>query len=146
MTKVLKYVLAYFLWIVDLGLGLWLFFISRTALLDILATFYKPGAWVYSRRVDLADKFFLLILGLGWLVFMIVIEHDYRSSALTGELPQRFAWVTGLLLLCIFVVDMIMIWVQGVGNNGLRWFMLAIELGIGTALIVAVKRRFTAKF
>ena len=141
MTKVLKYLLAYVLWIIDLALGLWLLLISRTVFLDILALSFKEGSWVYSRRVDFADKVFLLVLGLGWLIFMIIIEHSYRASALTGELPQRFAWVTGFLLLCIFVIDMLMFWVQGAGNNWLRWLILAAELGIGIALLVSVRPR-----
>src|SRR5262245_18042303 len=140
MTKVLKYLLAYALWIIDLALAFWLLLISRTVFLDIFAISIKGGSWVYSRRVDFADKVFLIVLGLGWLIFMIVIEHYYRASALTGELPQRFARVSGVLLLCIFVIDMIMFWVQGVGNNNwLRWLILAAELGIGIALFVSVR-------
>ena len=144
MTTVLKYLLAYVLWVVDLALGVWLLLISRTVFLDILALSFKESSWVYSRRVDFADKVFLLVLGLGWLIFMIIIEHYYRASALTSKLPQRFAWVTGLLLLCIFVIDTIMFWVQGVGNgNWLRWLILASELSIGIVLLMSV--RFSSK-
>ena len=140
MTKVLKYLLAYVLWIIDLALGLWLLLISRTVFLDILALSFKESSWVYSRRVDFADKVFLLVLGLGWLIFMIIIEHSYRASALTSDLPRRFAWVTGLLLLCIFVIDTIMFWVQGVGNgNWLRWLIRASELSIGIVLLMSVR-------
>jgi hypothetical protein len=146
MTKVLKYSLAYILWIVDLGLGLWLFFIGRTAFLGILALSYKPGNLAYAHRVDFADKAFVFILGLGWLIFMIVSEHYYRSSALKAELPQRFARVTGILLLSLFVVDLILFWVQGVGSGSwLRWLILAAELGIGTALIMADRNRLALK-
>ena len=147
MIKVLKFSLAYVLWVADLGLGLWLLFISRNAFLDILALSYKPGNLTYGHQVDFADKMFVITLGIGWLGLMIGIEHYYRTSALTGELLQRFARVTGLLLLCVFVVDLILVWVQGVGNNTwLRWLILAAELGAGVALIVAVRRRFAPKF
>ena len=147
MSTVLKYALAYVLWIVDLALGLWLFFISRSAFLDILALSYKPGAWAYARRVDLADKAFVLILGLAWLALMVFVEHHYRTSAFTGELLQRFARVTGILLIGVFVVDLILVWVHGVENNGwLRWLILAAELGIAAVLMVTVKNRFAAKF
>jgi hypothetical protein len=146
MTKVLKYSLAYILWIVDLGLGLWLFFIGRTAFLGILALSYKPGNLAYAHRVDFADKAFVFILGLGWLIFMIVSEQYYRSSALKAELLQRFARVTGMLLLCLFVVDLILFWVQGVGSSSwLRWLILAAELGIGTVLIIPYRNRLTLK-
>ena len=142
MAKVIKYVSAYVLWIVDLGLTFWLIFISRTVFLDIFALFYKEGAWVYSRRVDLADKVFLLILGLGWLVFMIVVEEYFRAAALRDDLLKRFARVTGPVLLGIFGVDVLLFWVQGVGrDNWLRWLILAAELGIGIALIVSVRPR-----
>ena len=146
MTQVLKYLLAYILWIVDLGIGLWLFLISRTVFLDVLALSYKEGSWVYSRRVDLADKAFVLILGLAWLIFMIFVEHYYRTSVFTGELPRRFAKVTGLLLLSVFVVDLILFWVQGAGNGSwLRWLILAAELGLGTALMVTVRQTAAPK-
>jgi hypothetical protein len=140
MAKIIKYVSAYILWVADLGLTFWLIFISRTVILDIFALFYKEGAWVYSRRVDLADKVFLLILGLGWLVFMIVIEAYFRAGARCDDLFQRFASVTGPVLLGIFGVDLILFWLQGVGGGDwFRWFVLAAELGIGIALLVLAR-------
>jgi len=140
MTRIIKYLGAYALWVVDLGLAFWLIFISRTVFLGIFALFYKPGAWLYSRRVDLADKVFLLILGLGWLVFMIVVEAYFRAGALGDDLLQRFARVTGPVLLGIFGVDLILFWLQGVGGgNWLHWLILAAELGIGIALLVAAR-------
>lgn len=140
MAKIIKYVSAYLMWIVDLGLTFWLIFISRTVFLGILALFYKEGEWVYSRRVDLADKVFVLILGLGWLVFMIVVEAYFRAGALRDDLFERFARVTGPVLLGIFGVDLILFWLQGVGGGDwLRWFILAAELGIGIALLVSAR-------
>ena len=41
------------------------------------------------------------------------------------------------VLLCIFVVDLVLFWLQGVGgDNWLRWSVLAIELFSGLALCV----------
>ena len=140
MAKIIKYVSAYFMWTADLGLTFWLIFISRTVFLDISALFYKEGAWVYSRRVDLADKVFSLILGLGWLVFMIVVEEYFRAGVLRDDLLKRFARVTGPILLGIFGVDLILFWLQGVGGGAwFRWFILAAELGIGIALLVSAR-------
>lgn len=140
MAKIIKYVSAYLMWIVDLGLTFWLIFISRTVFLGIFALFYKEGEWVYSRRVDLADKVFLLILGLGWLVFMIVAEAYFRAGALRDDLFERFARVTGPVLLGIFGVDLILFWLQGVGGGDWRrWLILAAELGIGIALLVSAR-------
>lgn len=136
MTKIIKYAGAYAMWVVDLGLAFWLVFISRTVYLGIFALFYKQGAWAYSHRVDLADKVFLLILGLGWLVFMIVAEAYFRAGARQDDLLKRFARVTGPVLLSIFGADLILVWLQGVrGGDWLRWFILAAELGLGIALL-----------
>lgn len=140
MTKIIKYAGAYVMWVVDLGLAFWLVFISRTVYLGIFALFYKQGAWAYSHRVDLADKVFLLILGLGWLVFMIVVEAYFRAGAGRDDLLKRFARVTGPVLLSIFGADLILFWLQGVrGGDWPRWFILAAELGLGIALLVSAR-------
>jgi hypothetical protein len=138
MTRIIKYVGAYVLWLADLGLTFWLLFITRTVFLDIFALFYKDGAWVFSRRVDLVDKFFTIILGLGWLVFMIVTEGYFRAGVLRDDLLIRFARVTGPVLLAIFGVDLILFWLQGVGGGDwLRWLILAAELGLGIVLLIS---------
>ena len=147
MTKVFRYLMAYAFWIVDLALGLWLLLISRTMMLGILSLFYKEGAWTYSRRVDFADKIFVIVMGLAWLILMIVLEVHFRTSALTDELPRRFAMITGSLLLCVSVVDLALFWIQGIGgSNWLRWLILAAELGIGLALTIRAKNRLVFKF
>ena len=140
MAKLSKYAIAYFLWIADLALAFWLIYLSRTVFLDIFALFYKEGAWAYSRRVDLADKVLWIILGLGWLVFMIVVEEYFRAGALRDDLLKRFARVTGPVLLGIFGIDLILAWFQGIGGGDwLRWLILAAELGFGIFLFVSAR-------
>ena len=146
MTSIIKYGSAYVMWIVNLALTLWLMYISRAVFLGIFASFYKPGAWLYSRRVDVADKFFLIILGLGWLIFMIAVEAYFRAGAANDDLLRRFAKVTGRVLLVIFGVDLILCWLQGVGaREWLRWFLLAAELCAGMALCMSANPRSTSK-
>ena len=140
MTRILKYASAYVMWLLDLALTLWLIYISRTVFLGIAALFYKEGAWAYSHRVDFADRVFLIILGLGWLVFMIISEAYFRAGARGNDLPKRFAQITGPVLLGIFCVDLILFWLQGVqGGDWRRWLILAAELGIGIVLLVSVR-------
>lgn len=137
MNKVIKYAIAYGMWIADLGLSLWLFYISRIGLLAFLALFYEPGDFAFSHRVDLIDKIFTVVLGLGWLAFSIVTEEKYRTSAPEENLLKCFARFTGPVLLCIFAVDLILFWLSGIGgDNWLRWLILASELGVGIALVV----------
>ena len=138
MSKVIKYVIAYGMWIVDLGLSIWLLFISRTVLLGLLSLFSNPGDFQYPKMVDLFDRVFVVVLGLGWLVFSIITEEYYRAGALKENTLKRFARVTGPILLCVFIVDLMLFWLQGTGGeNWLRWLILAAELGLGLAMVVS---------
>ena len=140
MAKIIKYVSAYLMWIVDLGLAFWLFMISRTVFLGIFALSYKGGQLVYAQRVDFADKVFSILLGLAWLIFMIVVEAYFRAGASGDDLLKRFAKVTGPVLLGIFGVDLILFWLQNVGGSGwLRSSVLAAELGIGIVLLMLAR-------
>ena len=140
MAKIIKYVGAYLMWIVDLGLSFWLFLMSRTVFLGLFALSYKGGNLVYAQRVDFADKIFSILLGLGWLVFMIIVEAYFRAGASRDDLLKRFASITGPLVLGIFGVDLILFWLQGVGGGGwLRQSVLAAELGIGIALLMLAR-------
>jgi len=146
MNKVIRYTIAYGMWIADLGLSAWLFFISRTGFLATLALFYEPGDLQYSHAANLIDKIFTVVLGLGWLVFSIVTEEKYRTSAPEENLLKCFAKYTGPVLLCIFFVDLMLFWLGGIGgDNWLRWLILAAELGIGIALVLSGKSKSTNK-
>ena len=140
MAKIIRYVSAYLMWIVDLGLTFWLFMISRTVFLGIFALSYKGGQLIYAQRVDFAEKVFSILLGLAWLAFMIIVEEYFRSGASRDDLLKRFASVTGPVLLVIFGVDLTLFWLQGVGGSGwLRLSVLAAELGIGIVLLMLAR-------
>ena len=141
MKKIIDNVLSYGLWIVDLALAFWLFYFGRSAYLDIFALFAKKGNTQYSHMVDFLDKAFIILLGLAWLALMVIVEEYFRAGTQKGDVLKRFARITGPLLLCIFAVDLIEAWLQGIsGGSWLRWLIIAGELGIGIALIVSVKK------
>jgi len=135
MRKVIKYLIAYMMWITNMILSIWFAYLTRTSVLGILALFYQQGDFQYTKLVDLIDRVLVVVLGLGWLVFTIFTEEYYRSGALKENLPKRFARIAGPLILCIFVVDLSLLWVQG-ASEWMRWLILAIELFAGLALIV----------
>ena len=109
----------------------------RTATLALFAAFYQAGDFQYQKTVNLVDRVVIVLLGLGWLVFSIITEESYRTGALKKGLLKRFSRFTGPLLLCIFVVDLILFWLQGIGaDNWLRWLILGIELVLGLGLFV----------
>ena len=134
MTRLTKYLGAYVLWLVDLGLALWLVILARTVYLGFFALSYRPGAFIYAQRVDLADKFFVLILGVAWLIFMIITEAYFRKGVVHDDLFQRFARVTGPVLLSVFSVDLLLLWLQG-GGDWRHWLILTAEVGLGIILI-----------
>ncbi len=141
MKKIIKYLAAYCLWVVDIVLALWLVYLCRTAYLGIFSLFYERGDLAYSHTVDFLDKVLLILLGLGWLIFTVVAEERYRSGVKKDNLLKLFAKYTGLMLLCVFLADLVLFWLQGGGSNWMRWLIMAAELGIGMALIIAYNKK-----
>jgi type IV secretory pathway VirB2 component (pilin) len=141
MSKVFKYATAYGMWFVDLGLSAWLFFVSRTALLTFLALSYEERDFRYTKTAQLIDQVFTILLGLGWLALFVLTEGYYRAGALQENLQKRFARVTGPILMCIFLVDLILFGLQGFGGGDwLRWLVLSAELVIGLMLILYARK------
>ena len=141
MSKVLRYVVAYGMWLVDLALSVWLFVLSRSALVAFLARSYQQGDFRYSKMAKAADEVFTVLLGIGWLGLIILTEEYYRRGAIDEGLTKRFARVTGPILLVAFVVDLLLFWLQGFGGAGwLRWLILAAELVLGVSLVRCGRR------
>ena len=137
MRKTIKYISAYGLWFVDLGLATWLLLIARSALMAVPALIFNPETFEYPKRAEVTDKVFVLLLGIGWLAFMVITQEYYSSGLKKGDLVKRFARLTGPLLLCIFVVDSILFWIQGNGaNNWLRLLIIIAELVVGLILVI----------
>ncbi len=144
MKKVPSYLLAYLLWIIDIGIALWLFFNLRTLLLHIFTLFFDPTNLHNAQVMNVTDRAIVVLLGLGWLVFMIVVEEYFRLGASKGDVFRRIARVTGPLLLATFIVDLLLIWFTGTGGiSTLRWLTLAVELGAGLGLLVLARTRLS---
>jgi hypothetical protein len=142
MSKVFKYAVAYGMLLVDLVLSAWLFIMSRTVLLAFLALSYEPGVFRHLKRAQVIDQTCTVLLGLGWLALFVYAEGYYRAGALEQGLVKRFARVTGSILLCVFVVDLILFCLQGIGGDDwLRWLILLAELIIGSALVIYGRKR-----
>jgi hypothetical protein len=140
MKKVLNNVIAYGMWIIDMALAFWLCYISRSAYLGIFALSSENRGWSYGKLMGFLDKAFLIVLGLGWLAYMIIVEQYFSPGIQKGDLLKRFCKITGPVLLCLFVVDLILFWLAGIDSgNWLRWLTLAGELGIGLAMLISSK-------
>jgi len=146
MNKVLKYLLAYGTWFLNLALTLWIFLNARQVVTAILALFYQPGDIQYGHAVELADKIVSITLGLAWLAFSIITEDYFRNGIDQGNQWARGARVTGPVLLVMFLVDLALFWLQGApGAVWIRWLILAAELVLGLALVVAGRKKIQSK-
>jgi len=146
MKKAFNYILAYVLWIFDLGLALLLFYLGRELYLALFITFGDPTNWHYRQIINTVDRFLVVILGIGWLVFMIVIEEYFRTGVPGGALLKRFAKITAPILLILFAIYLPLILIQGVDNSSwLQWLALAGVLGAGIGLLFFYKSPFPSK-
>jgi len=143
-NKVIKYVVAYGMWLINLGLATWLLLLTRPVLLVIPTLLFDPEDYFYPGRVETFDKFLTLFLGIGWLAFMVITEEYFRSGAVKGNLTKRVTRVTGSILLCIFVADLIFFGLQGFADDGARWLLLLAALVIGIGLVVYSRKSATS--
>jgi hypothetical protein len=133
--KFYNIILAYTAWIVDMGLGLWLFLLSRQALQAWIATYYLTGNFTRRMSVRFIDQGFSILLGLALLIYMIVSEYYFRVGVGKGMLPRRIARMTGPIILLIGLVDLFLVFMLGAAQVGaIRWILVIAELLIGGAI------------
>jgi hypothetical protein len=130
-------ILALGMWAVVAALGLWILVVSHSAFLGVIASRVDQestsGFWQFTAL----ERFFVVGAGLAWLVVVILTESYFRRGAQSGRMLSRFARVLGALLLLLFVVDAILLSVQGWGAG--TWFRLLIlvaELALGVVLVL----------
>jgi hypothetical protein len=134
------YVLALVMWAVVVALGIWVFLVGHTAFVSFIATRVTQdstsGFWQYAAL----ERFFIVGVGLAWLVIVTLSEPYLRHGVERGRLFRRFARIAGPALLLLFAADALLLVLQGM-HPGLwtRWLLLAAELGLGIALVVAAR-------
>jgi hypothetical protein len=144
MKRLLGYVTAYALWIIAAALGVWFFFISRSAYLGAL-TLYAGDSITRAWQTSFLDKVLAIAIGLLWLSAMIVIEVYFRKGVQQHALLERFVKVAGIEFLVIFVADAFLLWIQMGSESWLRWLILGGELVLGVALIWLARSIKTSK-
>ena len=131
------YFVAYFMWIVSFLLWLWFMFLGRTLMTGGLAPLIMPGAVQQAKMVQLADRVYLLTVGLIWLVLMIVVESYFRHGVEKGELWRRIGRVFGPQVLLVFLVDLGLVLFYGAAIQPVsRWLLLGLELVLSAGFFV----------
>ncbi len=135
--KITRYIAAYMLWLVNSLLGLWLVFISRNAWLSAFDKWYIRDSPTYAWRAALFDKILILTFGFGWLILVIVCEANFRKAIQWQDIFKRFTRATAPVVLLIFLVDVFLTFMQGIGIVGwLRIFIMLVELVLGIWLVL----------
>ena len=138
--KIVDYVIAYLMWIVTILLGIWLIFLLRNALEVALRDFYVRNAMDRALQAGFIDRIFTITIGLFWLGLVITSESYFRNGVEHRDLLKRFAKLIGPGLLLIFVVDLLLLIMQGGSTAPLsRWVILASELFFGIGLFLFAK-------
>lgn len=123
------YFVAYFMWIVSFLLWLWFMYLGRTLMTGVLTPLVMPGAVQQAKMVQLADRVYLLTVGLIWLVLMIVVESYFRRGVQKGELWRRIGRVFGPQVLLVFLVDLGLALYYGAAvQPASRWMVLGVEI------------------
>jgi len=131
------YFAAYFMWIVSFLLWLWFMYLGRTLMTGVLTPLVMPGAVQQAKMVQLADRVYLMVVGLIWLVLMIVVESYFRRGVQKGELWRRIGRVFGPQLLLVFLVDLGLMLFYGADIQPVsRWLILAVEFIASVAFFV----------
>ena len=132
----MKHVASHLLWLVDSLVGLWLVYIGRNTWLAIFQRYYVPGSLARAARATLFDRILSIVFGVAWFLMVIISESYLDKGVEKGDLMRRFGKATGPIVLALFVVDVVLAFVQGVANTGLlRWLIILVELVLGVALV-----------
>ena len=129
----LQVVGMYLLWAITIVLGFWLLIVSREAFL-MAASFYVGDNIVRGWQMRFFDKAFFIAGGLFVLILFTLTEGYLRGGLEKQDLLKRFAKITSIELLLIFVFDILLVLLQGAAAGGwLRWLIVLAELLLGVA-------------
>jgi hypothetical protein len=111
--RIARYVAAYVLWAVSIGLGALILYLAREVLLltmVVSSTAGEPTArelFYQSYRVAAASHWTMLFLGVFLIIMLVAFEHYYRTGASERILWRRFflvTWIQGALLLVLHLI------------------------------------------
>jgi len=110
---VIRYILAYVLWIVSTGLGVYVLVKGRDTVLlamvvnSSLGEPTKSEQFYASLRTAAASSWTIMIVGLLILILLVGIENFYRMSVPSGKLLRRFFLVSGIECAVLFITHSI---------------------------------------
>lgn len=133
MNRATIYLSGYLLWTVTLILGFYILVATREVGLALLAV-----AEMDLKLVALMDKIGFFLFGLAGLALIILTEAYYRNGIVTQRLRERFALVTGIEELLLFLCHGMLMLIPGL-SAGVKpdAIQVGAELVIGILGIVS---------
>ncbi len=124
------------MWIVSFLLWLGFMILGRDTMNGLLGLYFINNSFTRMKQAQFADRAFLFITGLIWVVIMILVENYFRKGVRAGDLWKRIGRVIGPQVLLIFVVDLTKaLLIDPVPVPWFRWPLLAGELIIGAGTL-----------
>lgn len=141
----LVYIGMYLAWAIVAALGFWLLLVSRQVFTYVAAR-YVGDDIVRGWQVRFYDKVFFIVVALFVLALFTLTESYLRKGIARRNVVQRFAKIAGVELLVLFVLDVVLVVLQGfVAIGWSRWLILVAELGIGVALFAVGRGALAVK-
>ncbi|MBN2005158.1 MAG: hypothetical protein JXA21_17495 [Anaerolineae bacterium] len=126
---------VYFLWILVCALGAWVFVMVRHALSNGMDVFYIRKIITHSWRAGAWDRLYIVVAGLGYLVYIFVVQWYLDDGLATHTLLRRAARVAGIELLIIFFSDLFTQLIRQAFFNQIGPILLVAELLVGGGLL-----------
>jgi hypothetical protein len=131
-----QYAVYFIAWVISWLLFAYFIIIGRTVLLSILRNYWIQGHFNREYAMNFIDRMFVLILGLAWVIFMLVIESYFRNGVKKKNLYQRIGKVLGPEILAIFMIDLLMVSFTGFAvQPWSRLLLMLLELLAGLGLV-----------
>jgi hypothetical protein len=139
MKRWVQQILVLLAWLGDTLLGLWVVIAVQQTVFTALAVWYVQDSNVRAWRARFYDRAYYVVAGLGYLIFIFILDGYLRDGLEKGDTFRRFAKVTGIGLLILFPVDLLNLlihgWAQGARLGGYSLLLLVLELLGGAALV-----------
>jgi hypothetical protein len=134
----LRYLTAYALWFIAMGLGYLVVDVSRQAAFAV--SIHLSGG--NPNVVRLADRVFFVVTGLGWLAFAVLMESYFRNGVRQRDLVARLSRLLVVVSAVLFISQgALMLAMPGtITGTNVAILIGSLVVGVGLGLIVLLRR------
>ena len=135
MKKILQHAGVLLAWALNVALGFWVMVVVRHSFMATLAVLYVGDSIRRAWVTRFWGQAYYVVAGLAYLIFIFVIDGYLKDGMSSGDVFRRFARVSGILLLMLFVADLVTSLIQQTMFGRLSLILLPAEGLLGAALL-----------